>query len=284
MLSMMLAAALLAALSSPAFAVSEGPSMTKADFAAYCDSIPQTSGSSSALSDEEADLLLLRYVSSTAGEEQVQLEAQLNTAGIYIYSDGPKTLLAPAPGSSCVTLSNVVCSYDRSTGDWTLAAGGHWNDRTYMTADTEKRTSAGAAVQVGGRDSIGIVIRSPSGTLPPLKASLSAAYDEQGGFKITRNPSTGDTKAGIAFQYQDTVTKGADGTLRYMGYGYGAVMRFGSDFADWSGYAQGVYCHTWSGTAIDCSGFDRDHPLGLRISWSEQADSFEAYSPGETKF
>lgn len=280
-LSMICAAVFMTALSSPALAISSEPSMTKAEFVEYCQSIQQKNGRSTTISDEEADQLLLQYASNTEKANQAEIEDQLNNAGIFIYSDGTKNLPTPLSEPSRVRLNNVVCSYNSSTGDWSLVVGGNWLDHTYIISDLGGWGSPGSTVAVGGLDAIGITIYNTSGTLPPLKASLGMAYDEKGNTKQISNPSTGNTGQGIAFMYQDTATIGANASFNYMGYSFSALMRFGSDFKNWNGFARGFYLHTWSSTTINSVGLGA---YTAQISWSEAKNHFEVYSDSDTVF
>lgn len=261
LLNILCAAVFTAALGSPVFTASNEMPMTKTEFVEYCSSIYANHDRTSVISEDDTDRLLIQYAINTNEKERAQIENQLNDAGVFIYSEGPKNMFAPRSSSADITLNNVICSYNYDSKDWSLVAGGHWNDHTAILKDIDSLPQINCSKDIGGLDSVGIAIDRTSGILPPLKSSFGMIYDEQGTTTELKNPATSTTEKGIAFQYQDFVTAGANKSFYHMGNEFACVMRFGPDFASWNGFARGFYLHTWGKT-----------------------DYFAAYSSVDTKF
>lgn len=277
-----------------AISIDEEPSsstMTKAEFAEYCHNLNSAKArTASVLSQGEVDQLLMQYALSQSSTERTQLENQLNAAGVYIYSDGSEYQVSPLSVANDVILNAVICSYNDNTGDWSLVGGGYWPTISPVIEDYGGITGfLGDTYDVGGVDAVGITITNTSGTVPALKASSGMIHDGLGNSITLNNPSTGNTSAGIAFEYQDYLTVIEVGlinnTLSYMGYGFSAVMRFDSSFMNWNGSARTFYAHTWNSTTISEIQLGvSSETLGVDITWSVNSNKFLAYNSSDTVF
>lgn len=293
--SLLISFALCVGLCTPAFAAFkvDTSAMTKAEFAEYCHSLRNNdTRSSSLLSTDEAEDLLMKHAMCTNTQTKAQIEKELNASGYFLYKDGTESSpISPLSEAADCTISGVIVWYDDNTDTWTMTAGGHWTNLDAIFDDAGFWIfDVGYTHDIGGYDAVGIVIQNTEGKTPSLLSSHAEIYDGDDTTVTLKNPSTYDTGKGIAFEYQDyiTVTKNTGITtydFNYYGYGYSAIMRFDSSFRDWSGTARGFYTHTWSDTTINSIGFNVGAAnFGLDISWSENKNKFLAFSNMDTQF
>lgn len=257
--------------------------LTKAEFVAQI----RKTRTATTITENEENALLFQY-SISSESKRAELESELNSAGIYIYSDGSENTQTRSEPSD-ITLNNVICSYNDNTGDWSLVAGGSWDDINVVRQECDVSwIYNGLTVNIGGTDAVGMTIYNTSGTTPALKTSFATIY-EDGTAKTLNNPSIYDTNRGIAFEYQDKYTfvdiYSSPIQGKYYGEGFACVMRFGSSFINWNGFARSYYTHTWKNTVIDSLGFNIGvDSVGFDVSWAEGINHMELYSNGDTQF
>ncbi len=269
----------------------EQTSMTKSEFVEHIRSTRQDEArSSSTIQVEDAERLAARYITSDMAQKD-EIEGQLNAAGYYIYKDDTSDEEQLSSEPSDISVSGVVTVYDDNTGNWSLVAGGTWNNLDAIYDDAGFWIwHVGRKKDIGGYDAIGIVIYDTSGITPELLSSWGEINNGEGESKKLSTASAYDTKRGVGFEFQDyiTVTKAINTTeyeFNYMGAGYSAAMRFDSSFTNWNGTSRGFYAHTWDETTIDSIGFNAGQgTFGLDVSWSTTSDHFLGFSTMDTKF
>lgn len=243
--------------------------MTKADFAAYCDELYQNSQSisiRSVLSAEDIDWLMAQYTigapldpeNPAAGTGRELYENQLNQAGIYFYRPIEEPSVQPLSDRNGVKMNNAIVAYNSTDGTWMVSGGGYWLNYYYYMDDLPGWAwypSVGDRKDVGGYDAVGVSVINQSGSVPGLVRSYAYVRDDTDYDEYHYNPTNGNHRDGVIFEYQDyekCLTSGLNGyTSSYVGHGFSAMAVYDSSFKNWNGQAKTIYTHTWSKGQIE---------------------------------
>ncbi|GAB2695351.1 coiled-coil domain-containing protein [Paenibacillus thermoaerophilus] len=229
------------------------------------------------------------------GEEEakVQLEAmdvymlevpnQKKESGVTILSSG-----------SDIYLNSVWITYDSITSRWTVTGGGYWNNTNWFNDGPSFWWGyVGETKNVGGVDAVGITYYNTSGTYnTAVISSLGYVTDHNGWSDYLYNPSHGNGRYGVAFDFQDKMRVQKVGGLgpspddfTYYGSGFSATITYDSNFTNYNGYARTMYAHTWDTTTINSIGFSGGGgQYGVDISWSSSSNRFVVFNGSDTVF
>lgn len=264
--------------------------MSKAEFADYCDSLPQAQAN---YSEEEINQLLHQFATSNYAPEY---EQELNRAGYYVYSRPAEDeeQIMPMSDGSAVNLSGVTIMY--GSGKWALIMGGYWTNLSKISSDMSEAGPwlgfyEGATRNCGGVDAFGFVFYNQSGPMPVTVDSSGFIHNGEGTQIDLYNPSIYQSDKGIMFEYQDYIqcTKYKSPysyDWNYMGYGFSAIVHYNSSFENFHGRARSVYCHTWKSTSISKLNFSASKSsfnLGIEFS-NNESRQFTIYNGSDTVF
>lgn len=292
------------------------PKTDKQIFAEYCDSIVQkndlrkTMQQQTENSDDVYEAILKFVSNDTVGVKEIMqkntsstetlafsddenvtydaFEEYLNSKGIFIYSTEEIPVIVPySSGSSDVTMSNVMITYESTTQEWCVTGGGHWVSYQAIANDMpiDLFPYAGKKTNIGGQDAVGVTLYQTSGTKPTLKRCSGYIHDGKGNDMTLNNPYNLDSTRGVAFEYQDykTTLSAIAGypEFNYMGYGFAAQAIYDSKFAQYHGKARSYYAHTWKNTSIKSIGISTS---GFNTSWSDAENRWAIYNNSEKIF
>ena len=298
LIAMLVALTMLSSSIIPAFAVTlevDTASMTKAEFADYCDSLAATTRAIPSILSKEDALKLMDLYSRSSGMERLAYEQQLNQGGYYIYSDGSEDgQVTPCSQPGDVSLGTVVVTYIPYTQEWVLGYSGRWLNMGPISEEMSGWVTpyVGSRENIGGYDAAGIILYNTSGATPNMVHTQCIVYDQDSSHSYSStSPSTYNSREGSAFQYQDYVqvdyfdVVSGNYSYFYLGYVFTVAMTFDSSFAQFNGKARGFYVHTWDTTSITSIGFDVGvGSFGLNVAWVNQGHSFQIYSNADTTF
>jgi len=225
-----------------------------------------------------------------------KLENQLLTNNVYkLEVPEEELLVSPLSQGSDIILNKVIIMYDSKTGYWFVAGGGSWRTDNWKNDAPEFILPlVGSSKNVGGMDAIGVSYFNTSGTYnASVIGSLGYWHDGEGNSVESSNPSAGDGKYGVAFEFQDKVTVKSNNLpspiveyeLSYMGYGFSATITYDSNFENWNGKARTLYAHTWVNTEISSITFHgNSNTFGADVNFSNQSNKFWIYNGADTNF
>ncbi|XID91667.1 hypothetical protein ACF3MZ_24685 [Paenibacillaceae bacterium WGS1546] len=243
--------------------------------------------------NDEVLLLLNRVVSGVEDAERVDnYLKEMNIYKLEIPEDGTRDIV-PLSQPNDVVLNKPIIYQDAQSGYWFAAGGGYWantnwnNDYTHIWLGY-----VGETKDIGKYDSVGLTYYNTSGTYnATVLSSMGLWHDGFGNEQTTTNPSHGDGKFGVAFDYQDQVyissinwLTGAI-TVRYRGHGFGASVVYNSNFTNWNGKARTLYAHTWNSTNVSSISFNGSATnFGATINFSNDLNRFSAFNGADTSF
>jgi hypothetical protein len=251
----------------------------------------------------EIQQALNELAAEVAAGKKTKKEAKLKLEKMDVYlledptenSEETGEISISSVGSTDVTMNKVWISYDSYTKRWNVTGGGYWANNNWVDDQNCFWWGyAGEICNVGGVDSVGITYYNTNSGYgsTSVVSSLGFITDHNGWEKELKNPSHGDGKNGIAFDYQDQIklTKGGDLTISsknttYLGKGFSASITYNSNFANYNGKARTMYAHTWKETTITSIGFSGGkESYGASISWSHNVNRWAVYSPSDASF
>lgn len=219
---------------------------------------------------------------ATEGSYEV-IEKYLNANNMYIYSfatsDAPSANTRSV-GSQDVQLNRVMVSYSTTMDAWIVTGGGYWRTEKYKS--DAPLPSGTTPLSVGGCDAVGFSLMNTYGVTPTLLSASGYVHDGHGHSMTLTNPTNGNSKNGLIFQYQDSVSK-ANGSneILYMGYGFSAQGKYSSNFSQYHGRARTHYAHTWKECGIDSIGVGVD---GFSITFSTENNKWVISNNSDTVF
>ncbi|CAM3126807.1 hypothetical protein PASE110613_17660 [Paenibacillus sediminis] len=229
----------------------------------------------------------------TIDEANHTLEA-VDVYALKVPSDDGGLLSPFSVGSTDVTMNSVWITYDAQTRRWNASGGGYWNGTAWFTDNPGGWWGTkGETKNVGGLDSVGITYYNSSGYgTTSVVSSLGYVTDHNGWSVDLNNPSHGDGKNGVAFDFQDQMKlksisgitpKASDFT--YLGEGFAATITYDSGFSNYHGKARSMYAHTWSNTSINSIGFSGGAGnFGVTVSWANEGHSWLVFNNSDTSF
>ena len=190
-------------------------------------------------------------------------------------------------------MNSVWITYDATTSRWNVTGGGYWKNTNWWGDRPGGWWGySGETKNVGGVDSVGITYYNTSGTYnTAVISSMGYATDQNGWSEYMYNPSHGNGRYGVAFDFQDKiklknvcgVCYASDST--YFGSGFSASVTYDSNFSNYNGYARTMYAHTWSDTTINSIGFSGGGSnFGVTVSWSSSSNRFAIFNGSDTTF
>ena len=202
------------------------------------------------------------------------LEEYLNANGAYIYNMESSALESYAVGSTDVNMRTVLMVYDSVDNKWLVTGGGHWKNANYLEGIPKISVYTGAK-NIGGFDAVGFEFVDTSGTIPTLLSSSGYIHDGNGNGTILYNPSNGNSKHGVVFQYQDEAYYSSNlKGIGYMGYGFSAQGIYNDDFEYYNGCAKSYYAHTGKNGSIESFDINAD---GFKAVWRNSTDGWELH-------
>ncbi|WP_042200864.1 hypothetical protein [Paenibacillus camerounensis] len=130
-------------------------------------------------------------------------------------------------------MNNAWVTFDSHTNRWNVTGGGYWNDTAWFNDNPGSWWGTkGETKNVGGLDSVGITYYNTNGGYGSTSVISSLGYvtDHDGWTQDLINPSHGDGKLGVAFDFQDTGGAGNYGvTVNWTNAGHQWLVFNGSD-------------------------------------------------------
>lgn len=216
--------------------------------------------------------LMLEEISSVYADKKA-IYSSLESYGCYVLNPSSEELITFS-SSSDVTVSTPTIYYNAYNKTWTVTCGGYWKN---MNWEKDKALPG----NVGGQDAFGIGYTSVTGTYKSSVVSVSG-YINDGRIKksvSTSNRSDGDGSKGFGFRLQDYVYADS-GTLfiYYVGYQFGGLCNYDSNFSSFGAVATGYYIHTWDKATINSITFGvNGKTAGVSASIANSSYSWPAY-------
>ncbi|SFD59624.1 hypothetical protein [Bacillus sp. UNCCL81] len=253
------------------------------------------------LSKDELDTRtkMVQYkLSKLASSEitQEELKAELRKDEIYLLEvpdSTPKTITILSSQGSDITMNAPWITYDSVTKRWDVTGGGYWKNTHWFNDITNAWVGyVGETKNVGGYDSVGVTYYNTSGTYNTSVLSSYGTWNDGNGWSSsTSNPSHGNGKYGVAFDYQDKIKLvdilGLIGPedATYLGHGFSAGVQYDSNFANYNGKARTFYVHTWSNASISSITLGvSGKTFGADIQITNSANSFTIYNGSDASF
>ena len=224
-----------------------------------------------------------------------EINANMNALGVYLL-ETPKnnnSEITPLSQGSDVTMNAPIIIYDPYTSRWTVTGGGYWKNTNWFNDITNVWVGyIGETKNVGNYDSVGIAFYNTSGTYN-TKVISSYGYwtDHNGWTGESYNPSHGDGRYGVAFDYQDVIKLQRldlwidPEDVTYLGNGFAASITYDSNFTNYNGYARSFYVRTWSKAKINSISFGvSGKQFGVNFNISDAQNSFQVFSGSDTTF
>ncbi|MGQ8873498.1 hypothetical protein [Paenibacillus sp. TSA_86.1] len=198
-------------------------------------------------------------------------------------------------GSTDITMNKVWITQDAVTRNWNLTGGGYWKNTAWFDDMGWQVWSNNQIRNLGGVDSVGITLYNTSGSYTGVQVVSSSGYvtDHNGWTETLNNPSHGNGKYGVAFDFQDKVkyTGGcanfncSSDYFTYLGKGFAASITYNSTFVNYNGSARSMYAHTWDNTTINSIGLTGGAGnWGINMSWSHSANRWMIVNDSDTSF
>ncbi|WP_223068319.1 hypothetical protein [Paenibacillus caui] len=245
----------------------------------------------------EVEKVLNELAADIAAGKKTKEDAKniLEKMEVYILEEPEQNDISILSTGTDLTLNPVMMTFDSNTSRWTLTGGGYWkNDNWFYDKTGVWWGYVGETKNMGGVDSIGITLFNTGGSYKTsVVSSLGSVTDHNGWTVYMYNPSHGDGKYGVAFDYQDKIklTKvdsfgpydSSDFT--YFGSGFAASVSYDSNFVYYNGYARTMYAHTWDTTTINNIGFSGSGgQYGVTVNFSTSSNKFLIFNNYDTTF
>lgn len=180
-----------------------------------------------------------------------------------------------------VHLDTVFIYFDSETNQWILSTEGYWFSESGPIQEASPVISADT--NVGGRDTIGIVLTNTYGNYQgvALVGFISWWGDQYSTINYNYNASSNDYEKGACSEYQDYVhryTQSIDDE-HYVGKAFGVTLKYNSAFVNYNGNATTFYAHTYSSTQLTGVTFGVSGKiLGISFSMTPDEDWWRANS------
>jgi hypothetical protein len=244
--------------------------------------------------------ILNELAAGVAAEKLTKEEAKLRLEKMEVYMlEEPKKKekndVSILSTGTDITMNSVWITYDATTSRWNVSGGGYWKNTNWFSDKPGGWWGYnGETKNMGGVDSVGITYYNTSGTYnTSVISSLGYVTDHNGWSEYMYNPSHGDGRYGIAFDYQDKMKLVSSNYVCacdakdfvYFGSGFSASITYNSNFSNYNGYARTMYAHTWNTTTINSIGFSGGSSnFGANISWSSNTNRFPIFNGSDTTF
>lgn len=258
--------------------------------------VAQYKGNAVAMSEEEkkarthlVEEKLANLKISGASDEKI--ETEMNALKVYKLNTPEDTIFTPLSQGSDVTMDKPEIYYDSLARQWIVSGGGHWNNKNWFYDFLNIWPSN--TKNVGNFDSFGITYYNTSGSYnTAVKSSYGYWTDGNGWYVSTYNPSHGDGKYGVAFDFQDVAKIINPNELyidpedvTYLGSEFFAIITYDSNFTNYNGYARTFYVHTWDNAIINSITFGvSGKQFGIDISISNVEHSFKIFNGSDSVF
>lgn len=195
------------------------------------------------------------------GYSQEVIDGILEKNGVYLLQvpdeEGAEYV---ASDGSYISLNKPKIYYYSKLGYWGIYASGcytkfpddiDWTDVFWPTV--------GKRYNIGSPDCYGYTIEDISGTysssLVSAKCMISVSGTPSGGVNVSsKTKKTGSGAYGVGFEIQDKAIIASSSILKYtynyLGYSFGVMGWYNSEFVNYRGNVQTVYGHTWSSCEI----------------------------------
>ncbi|WP_199624635.1 hypothetical protein [Paenibacillus alkalitolerans] len=242
--------------------------------------------------------ILNELAADVAAGKTTEKEAKIKLEKMDVYMlDVPKKKeneeVSILSSGTDITMNSVWITYDSATARWTVTGGGYWKNTNWWNDRPGGWWGyAGETKNMGGVDSVGITYYNTGGTYnTSVVSSLGYVTDHNGWSDYMENPSHGDGRYGVAFDFQDKMRlKNACGVCvvgdyTYYGSGFSASVTYNSNFVNYNGYARSMYAHTWNTTTINSIGFNGSGTgFGVTFGWSSESNKFPIFNGSDTTF
>lgn len=210
---------------------------------------------------------LLLQVSIASPAEQKQINAELESYGVYKFDCPVIERTTTRTGTGDVTLAAPVIYYEAWNNCWSVTCGGEWNNTNY----------GGYINDVGGDDGFGVGYTNSSNPYKSSVVSCSAYLTDANNryYESTSNRSDGDGSKGFGFRLQD----GWQNIGNYVGHKWSGVCTYDNWFGNYNGVATAYYIHTYNEANLKSVTFGKNGTTaGIEANIEAVESSFTAFS------
>lgn len=243
--------------------------------------------------DVQRELNVIASDMAAGKKTEKEAKLELEKMDVYILETPEYTDITPFSSGSDITMNAVMITYDANTSRWTVTGGGFWKNKNWYNDRPGGVWVGGQTKNVGGLDSVGVTLYNTSGSYSGVSVVSSLGYvtDHNGWNDWLYNPSHGDGRNGIAFDFQDKMRLSSSCTscskedFTYFGTGFSASVTYNSKFSNYHGNARTFYAHTWNTTTINGIGFSGGSgSYGVTINWSSTSNKFSIFNGSDKSF
>ena len=236
--------------------------------------------------EEEMDLIIECEKQNLSYAEKGEV---LNPVGVFQLNCNVvnNPVSDPVPFAESFSASEIQMNtpsvyYSVNSNEWSVTGSGKWLINNPWSRHYQ---SAGF---IAPDDAVGVVFTEVSGTTPTRKGG-SAWQDN--GTSAYENSSTSllssNNRTGYAFAIKDEKVATGSFSTTSIGQNFGAVVRYDSTFASFSGKAASFYVHTWDNgniSSITLGVQGGNWGGSIQIAFKDSSDVVKAMSSGQLSF